>query len=191
MKTEAIARVELNSTKSGKPVAELFSANTALQYPVLRLFNLALLEDVGIDPNRLSAERPVHRQFMAHYSTSQKTNGQGVAYKDVIALEGVGQRPDTDARSDDLVEIRRLLRLIVEHLEIDTSPPPDPPPATIDTTTGELKPDPTLRYGDGTPVGLNKAELIAFMAYAKNGDIPKDIDVLREWVTSAPADRVD
>jgi hypothetical protein len=65
-KSVTIARVEVGATQAGKTVAELYSADTRLQYPVLILFDLAMLESVGIDPNALVTTRqPIHRRFVA------------------------------------------------------------------------------------------------------------------------------
>ncbi|NIV30483.1 MAG: hypothetical protein GWN58_13595, partial [Anaerolineae bacterium] len=51
-----IGSVARGKTKSGKPTVELFSTNKRLEFPALVLFDLSLLETVGIDPNTLGSE---------------------------------------------------------------------------------------------------------------------------------------
>jgi hypothetical protein len=42
--------LQLNTTVKGTEIVELFSANTKLRYPALRLFDLSALEAIGIKP---------------------------------------------------------------------------------------------------------------------------------------------
>lgn len=177
-----IARVELGTTKAGRSVAHLFSANTALQYPALTLFNLAMLENVGINPQNLAEGVPIHRQFRAFYCESDKLNGKGNAYNDIVDLQ-----PLKTPMSDDMIEMLGLVRAIAEHLGIDVAPdtPPEqpaPPQVATDPTTGEIRPDPALRYTDGSTVSDNAAEMDAFLAFATSGTKPANVDTLRAWV---------
>jgi len=122
MERELIGSVQLNTTQTGKAVADLFSTDTRLQYPVLRLFDLSALTTVGLDPTTMGNER-FHKRFWAYYTVSTKINKDGHPYKDVEYLEPIDQ-PATATSVDssellvELREIRRLLEIIAVKLEL-------------------------------------------------------------------------
>ena len=87
MERMMIGSLQLNSTTTGKQVIDLFSNDTRLQYPVLRLFDLSELTNIGLDPNQLQPGQTLHRRFWAYYVQSDKKNQRGSHYKDVQYLE--------------------------------------------------------------------------------------------------------
>ena len=129
MERMMIGSLQLNSTTTGKQVAELFSNDTRLQYPVLRLFDLSELLNIGLDPNEIQPGQTVHRRFWAYYEQSDTKNQRGVHYKDVQYLEPIDTPasatspatstrggPDTSALLDELRRIRIHLEAILRHL---------------------------------------------------------------------------
>lgn len=110
-----ITRVRRGRTKSGKVVAELRTANTRLEYPELRLFDLAALQAVGIDPNQLTDE-DTYCQFWANYELSEKTTSKGTPYRDIVSLEAI-DAPATTTSTDNsalLGELRAMKALLLE-----------------------------------------------------------------------------
>ena len=112
-----IGSVELDKTKAGKPIVNLYSTDTRLQFPVLRLFDLSALLTVGIDPETLGTER-LHRRFWAYYTESEKTTSQGTNYKDVEYLESLDTPAtttsvDSSALLTELRAIRQRLDVII------------------------------------------------------------------------------
>ena len=110
-----ITRVRRGRTKSGKVVAELRTANTRLEYPELRLFDLAALQAVGIDPNQLTDE-DTYCQFWANYELSEKTTSKGTPYRDIVSLEAI-DAPATTTSTDStalLGELRAIKALLLE-----------------------------------------------------------------------------
>ena len=93
-----IGSVALSKTQSGKPVADLYSTDGRLRYPVLRLFDLSALLTVGLDPAALTPE-PTITRFWAYYTVSEKTNAQGHPYKDVEYLEAI-DAPSSSTSTD-------------------------------------------------------------------------------------------
>ncbi|NIV31897.1 MAG: hypothetical protein GWN58_21150 [Anaerolineae bacterium] len=122
LKRELIGSVQLGKTKSGKVKADLYSTNKRLEYPALTLFDLSLLETVGIDPNKLGLE-PVHKRFWAFYTENQeKLTSRGNPYRDVSYFELIDNgntSPDTGAIMAELRELRVLLELIAVRLGAD------------------------------------------------------------------------
>ena len=116
MERELISRIQLSTTQAGKPVVNLYSTDTRLQFPVLTLFDLSALETVGIDPNTLGPDEPLHHRFYAYWTPSDKTNSAGNPYRDVSYLEPLDQPApansvDTSATLTELRSIRRLLEI--------------------------------------------------------------------------------
>ena len=191
-----IGSLELTTTKSGKQVIELYSTNTALQFPELRLFDLSALVAVGIDPNTLTPGERVHRRFWAYYTTSEKLNNAGNPYRDVAHLEAIDQ-PATST-STDTTEILAALRQMNDLLQViatavgadphrprtDDAMPDDPVQAAIvEAMTGTVGPiHQHYRYANGLACSANQAERDAFDAYlTANGEKPADVDALRDW----------
>jgi hypothetical protein len=127
MERMLIGSVQLNTTQSGKPVADLFTTDTRLEYPELRLFDLSELAQVGLDPNTIGSKR-VHKRFWAHYTVSPKVNGKGNQYRDVHHLEPLEHTLTTNESTDttellpeileELKAIRTYLKAICNHYHI-------------------------------------------------------------------------
>ena len=197
MERMMIGSLQLNSTTTGKQVADLFSSDTRLKYPVLRLFDLSELANVGLDPNELQPAQTVHRRFWAYYVESDKTNQHGFRYKDVQYLEPIdtpasATSVDTSALLDELRRIRIHLEAIFRHLTTTPSSKTRPkkvqsvpicPTCSTHPCACDELPDPTLRYADGSQVSDNDAEIQAYTAYlTAEKTIPPDVDALRQWV---------
>lgn len=106
-----ITRIKSTTTKSGKPVVELYDRDTRLEFPVLRLFAFDELRTVGINPASLEPEATIHVNFWAYYELSEKMTSKGNPYKDVLHLEAIDQ-PATATSTDTsalLAEVRRLI----------------------------------------------------------------------------------
>lgn len=113
MERVMIGSVALGKTKGGKPVADLFSTDKRLEFPVLRLFDLSMLETVGINPNELGSD-PVHKRFWAYYTESEKTTAKGNPYRDCQYLEPI-DKPATTTSTDNsalLAELRAIRTLL-------------------------------------------------------------------------------
>ena len=164
------------ATQSGKPVVEIFAADTRLEYPILRAFDLTAVEALGLDPNALTTE-PTHLRFWAYWTESDKLNAQGNPYKDLEYLELVdtpasATSVDSSATLAELRKISALLNAIALRLQIDTQ-------------TGEIPPaDPSLlAYANGDLVGANTREQMTFIDYlAAHQSPPTDRDALRSWL---------
>ena len=182
-----IGSVELDKTKAGKPIVNLYSTDTRLQFPVLRLFDASALLTVGIDPDSLGTDA-VHCRLWAYYTESDKTTSQGTPYKDVQFLERVdapatATSTDNSALLAELRAIRGLLEVlagtgaskVVRSIPIAPEQPPEP------DATNDL--DATFpRYGDGSLVSDNEAEIAAFGGYLDvEGHPPRDLTMLRTW----------
>jgi len=97
LQRELIGSVTQGKTKGGKIVAHLFSIDKRLEYPALVLFDLSMLEQVGIDPNTLDAQ-PIYRRFWAHYTENlEKLTSKGNPYKDVAYLTPIENGNGTTA----------------------------------------------------------------------------------------------
>jgi hypothetical protein len=127
MSQVTIGSLERTATTTGKPVIDLFSTDTRLQYPVLRLFDLSELQTVGIDPDVLQPGRRIHRRFIAHYTESTKTTANGNPYRDVTYLEPIPVPTDTGAPDTDILnalnQIIALLQTIAHHTAPRTHDP--------------------------------------------------------------------
>ena len=177
MERELIGSVELDKTKGGKPVVSLYSTDTRLAFPVLRLFDVSALQAVGIDPDGLGTER-VHKRFWAYYTESEKENAQGHRYKDIEYLEPMDKpasatSADTSALLAELRAIRELLTVMAEaQLPADWAER-----AEAQSLDAALP-----RYENGQPVSDNATERESFAAYVKlEGQPPASVDALREW----------
>ena len=89
-----IKRLVLTQAQSGRAVVNLYSP--PLQFPVLQLFDFALLFQVGIDPNALKPGEDYHCLFVAHFELGEKRKSNGSAYKDVSQLEPL-EKPGAEA----------------------------------------------------------------------------------------------
>lgn len=182
MKKLLIGSVQLNTTKNGgKPVADLYSTNTRLEFAELRLFDLSMLADVGINPNTLGEDR-LYRRFWAHYELSDKLNKEGNAYRDVVALEPYTNGHDQPGLGDVLSELRQIRRLLETLVQRDAGHLGD---ARTNPETGELEGDepPTRTYADGESAETNDAERDAYDLHVREtGEIPASRDALRAWV---------
>lgn len=112
-----ITRIKSTTTKSGKPVVEMYDRDTRLEFPVLRLFTFDDLRTVGIEPANLKPEMVEHVNFWAYYELSEKKTSRGNAYKDVLHLEAIDQpatstSTDTSAMLQELRSISGELRAI-------------------------------------------------------------------------------
>ena len=166
--------------------ADLFARGH--QYKDLTLFDLSDLVDVGLAFDTLEDGLEVPVRFWAHYELSEKLNQHGNPYKDIISLEPIDKAAtststDTSPMLEELRQIRRLLRLVADKLDVPK----------VDLQTGEIDPpkDPApedpLAYADGSPVSDNAAEAHAYAAHiAAGAGIPADVAALRTWVLDTP-----
>lgn len=128
---ELITKTQMGKTKKGEPQAELFGNNPKFSYPVLYLRDLSLLAEVNINPNTLTAD-PVHLRYWAHYDLSERTNGKGNPYKDILYLEAI-DRPATSTSTDTsalLQELRAIRQLLEQLLAPSHQPPAAPAPSS-------------------------------------------------------------
>jgi len=173
-----IGSVEMDKTKGGKPVINLYSTDTRLQFPVLRLFDISALLTVGIDPDSLGTD-PAHCRLWAYYTESDKTTSQGTPYKDVQYLERADApasttSTDTSALLAELRAIRALLQAMVAPAAPERPPEQETAAPDLDATFP--------RYGDGSALSSNEAEVTAFSQYVDTeGKVPQDISALRQW----------
>ena len=119
-KAMMIGAVQLGKTKSGKVKVDLYSTDKRLEYPVLTLFDLSMLELVGIDPNDLGAD-PVYKRFWAYYTESDKTTDRGNPYKDVTHLEPMRSFATDDPNLDPDVLTAILKELVAMHKTLRTT----------------------------------------------------------------------
>jgi len=125
-----ITKVLANTTKAGKPIVQLFAGgeHSRLAYPVLSLFDPAMLLQVGVNPEKL----PEHCAFYAYYTESEKTNAKGNPYKDIIRLESAVATGTTNATSYDpaihktLEQINAKLDFLVEQVTGKNAPEQKP-----------------------------------------------------------------
>jgi len=185
-----IGSVELDKTKAGKPVVNLYSTDTRLQFPVLRLFDASALLTVGIDPDSLGTDA-VHCRLWAYYTESDKTTSQGTPYKDVQFLERVdapatATSTDNSALLAELRAIRGLLEVlagtggskVVRSVPAGPAHQSAPEPETAANDLDQAFP----RYGDGSLISDNEAEVSAFGQYLDvEGHPPQSLAALRQW----------
>ncbi len=151
-----ITRVKKSQTTTGKTVVDLYSRR--LEFPVLRLFELAELADVGIDHTQLDGQE-MHVKFWAYYQESEKTNGRGNPYKDVLYLEptdgqDTGDDPDLLDALQTLIDETRAIKALLQQIVGQTAAPdPAPAPADPNAHLAHLlhKPDPTAPPPDPNP----------------------------------------
>ena len=184
-----IGSVELDKTKAGKPIVNLYSTDTRLQFPVLRLFDASALLTVGIDPDSLGTDA-VHCRLWAYYTESDKTTSQGTPYKDVQFLERVdapatATSTDNSALLAELRAIRKLLEVLTGTgaSKVVRSVPQAASQSDAEPDTAATDLDATFpRYGDGSLVSDNEAEIAAFGGYLDvEGHPPRDLVMLRTW----------
>lgn len=170
-----IGSVKRSQTKAGKPTAELYAADGRLQFPVLILFDLSMLETIGIDPNELGTE-PIFKRCWAFYVESDKETSRGSKYKDVQFLERLDS-PATTTSTDNsavLAELRAIRELLQFWIKHNTLP--------MEQVDARQQKPVSILYGDGTAVSDNAAEREAFAAFIKIEAIPpRDLPMLRNW----------
>jgi hypothetical protein len=180
-----IARVKRTTATQ----AELYQARH--KYPDLKLFDLAELATVGIDPATLLLGEETPARFWAVYELSAKLNKEGKPYKDVIALER-GEAPATvtsAAVSDpailaELRAIRALLQALAQAqgLQVPTPQEPEQENGNGDGAgNGGQDLDAAFpRFGDGATVP--DAALDYYRAHLEaTGQVPANLDALRAW----------
>jgi hypothetical protein len=160
-----ITRIKKGQTTTGKTVIELYSKK--LQHPVLRLFELDDLNAVGLDHNELDGKEQ-HVKFWAYYETSDKANGEGNPYLDVLYLEPLtpvvpapGDAPPSailEALEALTGEVRALKALLLRFTGEQAPPQAAPPtPSVSDNGSGKASDEQlsrvkellkALRYGD-------------------------------------------
>ena len=139
---ELIGSFKLTTTRGGKrPVINLYSVDTRLSYPVLQLFDISMIQDIGIDPLTLVDGEPYHVRFWAYYKVSEKKKSTGTPYKDVQMLEPAGPKLAVAGVPDDLKALLRGLQVdiqsthrkldqITQALGIEQKPGPAAPPVS-------------------------------------------------------------
>ena len=173
--------------RTSQTQAELYGARH--KYADLRLFDLAELVAVGLDPAELVIGAEVPARFWAVYEMSDKTNKAGNPYKDVIALEPMaGPATATSAAVGDaevlaeLRAIRALLQAIAEAQGLTVPAHQEQEPSD---ENGQPEPAESLaalfpKFGDGGQVP--EAALDYYQAHVKaEGREPANLDALRAW----------
>ncbi len=122
-----INKALLTVAQSGKTVVHLYAPGAQYaRFPVLTLFDLGLLINVGIDPNSTEFQKgdAVHCNIWAHYERGEKLNKQGNPYKNVVALERVDALATTTSTDTSAIlgELRAIKTLLLELAA--GSPPP-------------------------------------------------------------------
>lgn len=99
-----IKRIAAGETEGGDKVINLFSP--PLKYAVLQLFSHQwyMLSEAGIDPDQVLAGQDKHPSILAHWEPSERTNKNGVPYKDVRRLEPKGPAGDLTQLTDQLMQ---------------------------------------------------------------------------------------
>jgi hypothetical protein len=169
---ELIGSIELDKTKAGKPLVNLYSTDTRLQFPVLRLFDLSALLTVGIDPEELGTER-LHRRFWAYYTESDKTNAQGNSYKDIEYLEALDTPAtttsvDSSALLAELRAIRALLQVLVDTQGLVLPQAPGDPQSDLDAFFGDQAEEPP----EPADIGTLPTSATTMLAWAESQGIP-------------------
>jgi hypothetical protein len=146
------------------------------RWPDLKLFDLSDLADVGLDYAGLQPGAEVPCRFWAVYELSEKRNQAGNRYKDVIALEPM-DAPATSTSTDNtalLAELRAIRALLQVWVEAQGLQAPEAEATELDRAFP--------RYGDGSTVGDNPAEVEAYHAHLEAvGQAPQDVAALRAW----------
>ena len=169
--------VKVKRTDQGR--AELYGQGH--KFPALRLFDLGLLTVVGIDPETLPIGEERAVSFWAVYESSDKLTSAGNPYKDVVSLEridGTAATPPVTTDSEPgeiLAEVRAIRGLLqdlagagcAEGVDLDLAFP---------------------RYGDGSALGDNPAEVTAYQEHVEaTGHAPANLEALRAWVEATRA----
>ena len=172
--------------RTSQTQAELYGARH--KYADLRLFDLAELAAVGLDPAGLVIGAEVPARFWAVYELSDKTNKAGNPYKDVIALEPIDTPATTTSAAvgdpailGELRAIRALLAAIAEAQGLTVPTHQEQEQAEENgreqaASLANLFP----RFGDGAEVPA--AALDYYQAHVKaEGREPANLDALRAW----------
>lgn len=184
--------------RTGPTTADLYARGH--KYADLKLFDLAELQALGLDPASLPIGQETPARFWAHYEVSDKKKASGRPYLDVIALEradapATATSADNSALLAELRAIRALLQAIAEAqgLQVPELPPVagdephdegngngGPHGQDLDELTAAFP-----RYGDGQALGDNEAERTAYQAHVdETGQAPASLAALRAWVKS-------
>ena len=144
------------------------------KWPDLKLFDLAELAAVGIDPASLPVGQETPCRFWAIYELSDKTNQAGNPYKDVVALEPVGEPAAGGDNGELLAELRAIRGLLETIARAVATPTEEGGPSELDAAFP--------RYGNGETVSDNPAEVDAYNAHLEaEGHPPQDVAALRAW----------
>ena len=147
------------------------------QWPDLKLFDLGELAAVGIDPAGLQIGQETPARFWALWEPSEKLNAAGNPYKNIVGLEpgqatAPTEAPDLGEILAELRAIRALLQVMATAQGLQASEPSEP--SELDRTFP--------RYGDGSTLGDNPAELAAYNAHLQaTGKPPATVQALRLW----------
>ena len=155
----------------------------------LTLFEIGMLQLVGIDIDKLVVGVETPCLFYALWENSEKLNANGVPYKDVVGVEPYDGT--VDATEDMATSLQRVaaaldtlnslmaLLLANQGIEAPAQPTPQPPPQPAE-----------LVYNDGSLVAENDTEKAAFRLYvqAHEGDVPENVDSLRTWFAAHQAE---
>lgn len=191
-----IGRTQRGQTKSGKDVAELYSTDTRLEYPVLVLFDLSMLTTVGIDPNELTAE-PVHLRYWAHYEESEKKTSKGNPYLDVVFLEPIDAPASTTSTDTSAIvaELRGIRAdLVALHDLVARAWSPAQPEPAADSYIGTVDADPAADEYPHIAKVLHKRETNG-EAPPENGDRLRFYDLAAQaqadgWPTQEQIDKM-
>jgi hypothetical protein len=169
---ELIGSVVRGKTKKGDVVADLFSTDTRLEFPVLVLFDLSMLAQVGIDPNALGTE-PVYRRFWAYFTESEKKTSKGNPYKDVQYLEPLDTPAtttsvDSSALLAELRAIRGLLQVVVDTQGLVLPQAPSEPRSELDAYFGDEPEEPP----EPADIGTLPTSPTTMLAWAEAEGIP-------------------
>jgi hypothetical protein len=166
LKRVLCGRVAKGATKGGKPVAKLFSVDTRLEFPVADVFDLSMLEQVGINPNDLGAD-PIYRRFWAYYTESAKTTSKGNPYLDVQFLEPAGENGNGhDAPASDLGPVVDGLRHIYTELRAIRG--------LLEVLVGQVPATPAAPQVEPAPVPTEPEPAVIEEDYLPFADAPPD-----------------
>ena len=165
-------RADLTQSPNACPnrsLGEVSGVAKGHRYKDLILFDLSDLALVGIDYNVLAEGVETPCRFWAHYTLSDKLNGN--PYKDVAGLEpfvAPAGESDHDTLTAILTELRAIRALLAVHVGAE--------PQQMER-----------RYTNGSPVAANPAEEQAFDAFLEaEGGPPSSVAALRQWALDTP-----
>ena len=172
--------------RTSQTQAELYGARH--KFADLRLFDLAELAAVGLDPTGLVIGQETPARFWAVYELSDKANKAGNPYKDIVALEPMGTPATTTsaAVSDPAIlgELRAIRALLTAIAEAQGLTVPTHQEQEQAEENGREQAESLAavfpKFGDGTAVP--DAALDYYQAHVKaEGREPANLDALRAW----------